>query len=940
MKNLLCSCLLLIILYDVHASQCEVRDIRYISRNVCKLCRCASDESNTLAVDCKMRHLSCVLFRISSKVTSLDLSKNNITILKNDSFTGLSNLRNLDLSYNRIDFIEIGTFWPLKALENLWLVETNLGLLQAALRQGLFRGLLNLRCVKLQGTINEGLANLSRLPDETFSDLLGLEELTIDGTFGLRFGPGFENLTNFKTLTMSGWIGHCNIGRLDSETFIYVPYLQHIKITKCQLSHIASDAFKSLTNLNTLDLSENVGLGFDNFGRSFEALKHTSITVLDVTSIVSPYGKGTILSLDDVQHLHETKLEEVYLDRNALESIEDGVLSKFPPTLRKLYFRENRLLFTLFMYEIFKLDNLLIFDAGNQQHITSSNTRRRTQKQVRVEYSDKPKPGCKTSMDLKYAQNKRNDTTSRRISPKIYVVWTDLHNNNLQIHVEKNPSYLNVLVKDSNVTTQNLSYFFQKPDTTISNQNKDVIQRRKQSAIKNNATNLKSNLSVTTPSLKMALTTFICSGSESNFVFLNFSGVDNNIRYIDISGNFIPVLNNSSFAGLSKVEFLTLSNNHIVNLEPLTFVPLHSLIYLDLSNNNLGNSYKETAWNSFESLHSLQTIDISGNSISHLPQHTFQSMRYLQALDAKFNDLNDFDVNLENSALLRTLDLSNNRLPYLKTNIMHYLDHLAKDCSISLDLTGNNLLCTCKTLPFLRWLRTTNVTLINKSQYFCSLENGSIRYINESTLVNLLESSCKSYTIFYISGAIGGTFALSFSIFFLVYRNRWKLRYLYYMTKLKLPKTPAANTEDVYANTGFVSYDENDIRFVKNCMIPELEVNRGHKLVIKDRDFLPGEVLASTILKAIRESRKTISLISRESLQNKWWTFELHMAQIESIYMNRNVLILIFIEDIPVQDLPVYVLDLLQFVTCIKFHFVKQTESAFWNELHEYMIER
>ncbi|KAL3835904.1 hypothetical protein ACJMK2_021365 [Sinanodonta woodiana] len=961
--------------------------IFYVSSNVCRLCDCVSD-GMTISVNCKNRRLMNVPGIIHSNSTSLDLRTNCIKELRNNSFSGLHHLKKLDLSNNKIELIEIATFWPLSALEELRLEKTNLALLQRALRPGIFRGLIHLKSLNLQNNIQQSIVNATRLPDTTFSDLVGLENLHIDGAPSYVFGPGFGNLTNLKILIMSGRDGFCELGRLESQTFMYVSYLRNIDIIHCKLNYIDPGAFRPLKNLQTLNLSENTDLGFQNFQRLLEGLKDTSIRVLNITSIVFPYGVGSRLTKDNVQDLFTTRLEEVYMNTNAIELIDHGVLSNFPSTLRKLYLRQNRLVFTLFMCEIFNLFNLNVFDAGHQQP-SGHDDYRWGRKTRHVDIRGKSFPSFENSESLSMVfvdtRKEENDTmyetseyykTNKTISRTISI-WKKLKHRRCQgdsveatRHFEI-PSYPNSEKKymlseehKSDIEGRNLNNPIHGRKETLKDNSNSFSLKRKRSVITPFANEYsmppEDQMSTSVPTKaapqpglmtpedqltttqsaphKISLTTFICTRSRSNFVLLDFKEYENNITYMDISGNEIPNLQNSSFAGLSRLEFLNLSSNQIASVESGTFAPLQSLKYLDLSNNQLPNSStRRLHSNLFETLFNLQVLNISKYSIAYLPPTLFQTLHHVKVLDLSTNSLNDFNVNLKNLTELQILDLSDNHLSFLELNIMNHVDNLARNHSILVDLSRNKLFCTCKTLTFLHWLKETKVVLVNKEQYLCILENDFVQPLNDTEFLERLEESCKSYLMVYIVTTIAVTFIIASIIFFLLYKYRWKLRYLYYMAQLKLPTKPIDNIEEVFINDGFISYAEEDVLFVKNCLVQELEVNRGRKLVINDRDFVPGEVVTTAILRAIRESRKTVSLISNASVKNNWWIFEMHMAQMESIHTKRDALILVLLENIPNKNLPMDVFNVLKSCPSIEYPNDKHAQTAFWIKLNEFI---
>ncbi|XP_060572173.1 adhesion G protein-coupled receptor A3-like [Ruditapes philippinarum] len=103
----------------------------------------------------------------------LDLSKNEITVLRKESFSQLSDLQRLDLSHNRITLIEPGSFEGLSQLRRLDLSNNNLG----SINGSIFSGLPNLQ--KLMLSYNK----LNTIPDGTFNDLPALRRLDFQSDY-------------------------------------------------------------------------------------------------------------------------------------------------------------------------------------------------------------------------------------------------------------------------------------------------------------------------------------------------------------------------------------------------------------------------------------------------------------------------------------------------------------------------------------------------------------------------------------------------------------------------------------------------------------------------------------------------------------------------------------------------------------------------------------
>ncbi|CAI5692137.1 unnamed protein product [Oreochromis niloticus] len=104
----------------------------------------------------------------------------------------------------------------------------------------------------------------------------------------------------------------------------------------------------------------------------------------------------------------------------------------------------------------------------------------------------------------------------------------------------------------------------------------------------------------------------------------------------------------------------------------------------------------------------------------------------------------------------------------------------------------------------------------------------------------------------------------------------------------------------------FVSYNVRDEEWVCREMLPVLEGEQGWRLCLHHRDFQPGKPIIENITDAIYSSRKTIGVISRSYLQSEWCSREIQMASFRLFDEKKDVLILLFLEEIPAQQLSPY----------------------------------
>ena len=81
----------------------------------------------------------------------------------------------------------------------------------------------------------------------------------------------------------------------------------------------------------------------------------------------------------------------------------------------------------------------------------------------------------------------------------------------------------------------------------------------------------------------------------------------------------------------------------------------------------------------------------------------------------------------------------------------------------------------------------------------------------------------------------------------------------------------------------FVAYSEEDLQWVTQQLIPQVEQggepNEKLCLCVHHRDFLPGIPIEENILQSIKESNKTILILSENFVKRPWCEFETRVAR-------------------------------------------------------------
>lgn len=168
------------------------------------------------------------------------------------------------------------------------------------------------------------------------------------------------------------------------------------------------------------------------------------------------------------------------------------------------------------------------------------------------------------------------------------------------------------------------------------------------------------------------------------------------------------------------------------------------------------------------------------NRIAKLPPKIFHTLSNMDYLNLSFNLIYTFEVDIG-----RSINVSNNALSELSSQTRQNIDSIPKSSNLTIDLNDNRLACSCQTLPFLNWINVKRGIFDGFHHYTCILNNQtSVVFTQLDQVIRQLEKNCSNYT-----GLIAGVLsaiALSITLVVcgLVY-IRWKLRYLYYVTKNK-----------------------------------------------------------------------------------------------------------------------------------------------------------
>ncbi|XP_046551176.1 LOW QUALITY PROTEIN: toll-like receptor 4 [Haliotis rubra] len=407
---------------------------------------------------------------------------------------------------------------------------------------------------------------------------------------------------------------------------------------------------------------------------------------------------------------------------------------------------------------------------------------------------------------------------------------------------------------------------------------------------------------------------------------------------------------NESFLHTPHLRNLDISKCKISDIDVGSFLPLRNIDTLDMSeNDNLGfKTFGDSMFGLVNSTLRVLRLNKITSSYAIGVQIRRTHVRFFTKIHVKeiYLDCNRIEK-IEDTVLnvlpsVEVISLKNNHLQLgaysFATDQLSQIDAIMKERKdkFHIRMRGTNLKCTCDTLGDLEWLLKQHVVIDDASDTKCSLSDGTKASLgNLNNLVLDLQERCKTVIPVICGAATGLILFLSVVVGGVIYRYRWKLRYLYYTTRRKYRGyQKQIDEEEHFIYDAFVSYAEEDGEFVVQDMQNILEKRFGLRLCIHQRDFMVGEPITANVVNAIQSSRKTIILLTPSFLQSSWCEYEVHMAKFESIHSGRDIFCVVWLIDVPdTRRISRDVLDEIEHGTYIKYPADEVDREEFWQKI-------
>uniref|UniRef100_A0A3P9DBH1 TIR domain-containing protein n=1 Tax=Maylandia zebra TaxID=106582 RepID=A0A3P9DBH1_9CICH len=883
-------------------------------------------EENNTSILCTDHDLTAIPDDIPGNVTSLNLSSNKISNITCKDLRGLAKLKILNAESNVIVHIDDGAFADLAELTVLVLARNNL----SKVTENMFRGLSQLKELSLNKNM------ISSISQAAFQSLINI--ISVDLSYNslseiaiiapVLTLPHLQNLciggndfTSFQSSDLP--LNSSNIRELDiiwcklrkfSITKDMFPHLQLLDFRRCNSKiewNVTNKTFlRSLTSLY-LDGNNVTFEAYSKMLKTAASLKHLKLYFMKI-----PIKRGLIdiacqipslhildIGSSKITHANDnllrscSQLTELSLPFNKMETMSDHALQSMTQ-LKHLDLQKNVLSkVPLALRGLSKLEVLdLSFNVISELNSSDFNHLRA----------------------LRHLNLNHNRIS--RITPHIFQNLPNLK----VLKIETNGIFSFEHSFKGNL--EKLKYLYLNNNTLADLQEGDFKKLHSLDHLELQSDDSCIDHSGIFEELKSLQTLKVsCRGYVKEY----FRGLTNlNTLVFHITKNQNIQHHAHPFLYLTKLKKLIIFDKRETHEDIPSDVlsGLTSLEYLWMEKFFMGSLHPDT----FKYTPQLKSLKISNSEISNLTSEVFWPVPNLTMLDFSNNKLRSLDF-LADAKLqaLTWLKLSDNTLTLVSQKVINSLHALTY-----LDLASNRLTCECSSIDFNEWIQNSSQTqIVNAHQYTCAFPVSQ----QGKKFLDFEIDSCRrdANFLYFISSFF--LVVLTLLISFIHHFLRWHLTYTYYLFLAFLYDNKRRKKGIPHSYDAFVSYNVHDEAWVCGELLPELEGQQGWKLCLHHRDFEPGKPIVENITDAIYNSRKTICVISQHYLQSEWCSREIQMASYRLFDEHKDVLIMVFLEDIPAKQLSPYyqIRSLVKKRSYLSWPQAVQHTGVFWQKIQQ-----
>uniref|UniRef100_A0A8D8TJS1 Protein toll n=2 Tax=Cacopsylla melanoneura TaxID=428564 RepID=A0A8D8TJS1_9HEMI len=317
---------------------------------------------------------------------------------------------------------------------------------------------------------------------------------------------------------------------------------------------------------------------------------------------------------------------------------------------------------------------------------------------------------------------------------------------------------------------------------------------------------------------------------------------------------------------------------------------------------------------------------LRNNSIQDFLKDSPEIYAWVKVLDLSFNKIKDSKDILQHLPRLETLNLSHNHLESLHED---FISQLSPNTRISsLYLSGNKWKCDCNITDLHNFLSSYKKEIVKDSKEIMC-DNLRLYEMNKEDFCPLQNTNIVLVCI--VLATLGVLFGLLVTCFYYKYQHEIKVWLFAHQILLCWVSEEDIDSDKVY--DAFVSYNEEDFRFVVKTLIPELE--KSFRICHHERDFVPGEFITEQIHEKVSQSRRTIIVLTEHFLKSRWCDLEFRTAHAQAMKDNCARVIILIYGDMPPQEaMPEKMKTYMSMNTYIKWG-----DKWFWDKL-KYALPR
>ena len=384
----------------------------------------------------------------------------------------------------------------------------------------------------------------------------------------------------------------------------------------------------------------------------------------------------------------------------------------------------------------------------------------------------------------------------------------------------------------------------------------------------------------------------------------------------------------SLFKDLHKLTHLNISYNNFQALPSPVLKSLFSLQVLDIGNCNI----KVIQARTFHNLTSLRILNLKNNDLLSIPTHLLANMNNLVNLHLDSNSLGYLDeIFFLNLKMLSNLTLANNRLVGFNRSTFDPILSSVR----SIDISGNLIMCNCDT----KWLvEQLGDFLTHENDTMCSTTSATLEPLRGMPLTLFKPNLyCRIDITLYCLISVG---VLGLCITLVIsYHNRWLLKYKLFLLKLAVlgyrEIQDARNNDDFEYDINIMFLD-NDKEWAREVFRPALQerVPNFERIAFGDDSLVLGMHYFDAVYYNVENSFKSVLLISREAVRDHIFITKCRIAMNHVTDTQIENIILVFLEDIPDEEMPYFVkLYLSGQGIYLSWEEDEDGQECFWNKL-------